>query len=90
MKQHKTLPMNLAPQGGSRLIKRRAGWQRAFHAKEFVPDEGSSAFLRQHPRPVGPGRPMADVLRMAAFQIGHPIVLRVLMKTHNAAGHSRT
>ena len=51
-------------------------------------DELLPAFSRDHPGPVHPRRIMANVLPVAAVQIGHPIQSFILLKTNDPAFHA--
>jgi hypothetical protein len=52
-----------------------------------LPDELLSARLSGDPGANLPWRIVSNVLSMATFEIGHPVVLIVLMKTDNSAFH---
>lgn len=59
----------------------------ALLAVQFRADAPAPAFRGDHPRPVDPRRPVPHVLRMAALEIGNPIVSFVLMKADDASFH---
>lgn len=74
------------------------GWQKhlepllnnalvALNARQRLPDELLSARLSGDPRANLPWRIVSNVLSVATFEIGHPVVLIVLMKTDNSAFH---
>lgn len=67
------------------------GWNgtfvHAFFAKQRVSQKLRAPFFRCHPGPLLPWRVVPQVLRMAAFQIGYPVAVFVLMKRDDAAVH---
>src|SRR4051812_1428830 len=54
---------------------------------ELASQRARAAFGRHNPWPVDPRRAMAHVLRVAAFQVGDPVPLVVLMKAGDASFH---
>jgi hypothetical protein len=59
----------------------------AFLTIEFCADTTTPSFGRDHPRPVDPGWAMADVLRMPALEIGHPIISFILVEAYDPSFH---
>lgn len=59
----------------------------ALLAVEQVPKMSAAAFFGQHPGSIGERRLMADMLAMAAGQVGHPVPLLVLMKAGDRLLH---
>jgi hypothetical protein len=60
----------------------------ALVAGEFVAEVGGAAFGSEDPWAEGPGWAVADVLRVAAFEVGHPVAIGVLVKGDDlAVGH---
>lgn len=72
-----------------RIIKLRRFFL-APHAVQFHAQPAGSALGGHDPITRHPGRLVSDVLGMAAFQIGHPVPLVVLMVTHDLAFHGVT
>jgi hypothetical protein len=52
----------------------------ALAAIEHVPDPALAPFGRRHPGALDPRRVVPDVLGMAAFQVGHPVSLFILVQ----------
>ena len=63
-----------------------------FHAFKRCAQESCATRFCYDPRPVLPWRVVPNMLRVTTFQIGHPVLLFVLMKPENATrnGGSRT
>jgi hypothetical protein len=47
---------------------------------DSAPDTPLAPCGRRHPGPLDPRRVVADVLRMTAFQVGHPVSLFILVE----------
>lgn len=56
---------------------------RTFFTGQGLPQVVCPALGAGHPRSYLPGRVMTHMLGMATFQVGHPVVVFVLMKTDN-------
>ena len=50
-------------------------------------DELRAALGGQHPEPVLPGRIVANVTGVAAFEIGYPMLLVILVESDDSAFH---
>ena len=61
----------------------------ALRAVEHSPKVVAPAFRRCNPRPVRPGRLMADVLMVSALELGHPVLLFILVIADDAFLHTR-
>jgi hypothetical protein len=59
----------------------------ATHTFEFRSQELRAPVFGEHPGPILPGRLVADMTRVAALEIGHPVILLVLVKTDNRPLH---
>ena len=59
---------------------RSATGARAFRALEFVSEVGMATLRGGDPSTIGPGRVVADVLLMAAFEFGYPVVVLILVE----------
>ena len=57
-------------------------------AVQGIPEVAAASLRRNDPRAIDPGRLMADMLLVATFQVCHPILEFVLMKTNDGALHS--
>jgi hypothetical protein len=58
---------------------------RATHAAEYGAEERAAPLGRRHPRPHLPRRVVPHVLRVAALELGHPMLFLVAMETHDPA-----
>lgn len=67
-------------------VGRRAGV--AFLALKRASDHRRAAFRRDDPRTINPWRIVARVLEVAAVKLGHPVTLRVLVKTDDLTFHA--
>ena len=56
-----------------------------FLARQLAAKVGRAALRSNHPRPVLPRRIVADMLGVAALEVGDPIAVLVLMKGNNSA-----
>src|SRR5665213_2575880 len=61
----------------------------ALHALKRSAEEAATALCGHDPGPHLPRRIVAHVLRMSAFEIGHPVLLNVLMKADDATWQRR-
>src|SRR6476659_8756786 len=52
---------------------------------QIDPNLAGPACSRQHPRPHLPGRSVPHMLAVSALELGHPMPLRVLVKTSYSA-----
>ena len=59
----------------------------AFHASQRRADERRAAFRRRDPWTDLPRRIVADMLRVAALEIGDPVLFIILMKPGNPPEH---
>ena len=59
----------------------------AAHAVQLVAQEARPALRRQHPRTVGQGRGMADVLAVAACQHRDPVAYLILLPADDSPLH---
>ena len=59
----------------------------AFHASQRRADERRAAFRRGDPWTDLPRRIVADMLRVAALEIGDPVLFIILMKSDNPPEH---
>src|SRR5688572_13354052 len=59
----------------------------AFPAVQHLPEHLLATLRRDHPGPVGPRRIVADVLVVAAFELGHPVLRFIEMKAGDASFH---
>jgi len=66
----------------------RSSVGRAFQALQRRTDERRAPFWRRHPWTDLPRRIVADMLRVAALQIRHPMSLIVLMEADDSRGHA--
>ncbi len=53
-----------------------------FFTKKYFSKVPLSPLLRHHPGPFTPGRVVTDMLPMPTFQIRHPVVIFILMKSN--------
>lgn len=53
-------------------------------------EEACPAFRRQHPRSLQKGRIVTDVLRVAAREFRHPMLLIILVEAHDLLLHVST
>jgi hypothetical protein len=60
----------------------------AFPAVEQSAEVVPPALTCGNPRPVRPGRLMADVLMVSALELGHPMLLFILVITDDAFLHT--
>jgi hypothetical protein len=63
------------------------GGRVAAYALERRPDSLAAPLEGNHPRPHLPGWIVTHVLRVAALEVSHPVILLVLMKAHDSPGN---
>jgi len=59
-------------------------------AKQPFADGGVTAFLGGGPWPIDPGRVVANVLGVTAFEVGYPVAFFVLVETDDLAFEAAT
>ena len=52
-----------------------------------MPQKLGAPFFRDHPRPILPWRSMTNVLRVAALQIGNPVVILIFVEANDGTCH---
>src|SRR4051812_38541359 len=62
----------------------------AVPAIEFTTDEACSSLDSRHPRPVNPGRRVADMLLVSTLKFRNPFSGVILMEAHNVSQHEST
>ena len=72
----------------TKLLLLGIGWSVTFLAIQFGAEEPGAAFGRGDPFPLLPGRVVAEVARMPAGQVRHPIRLFILMKSCDGYFHN--
>jgi len=70
--------------GVRRLVE---GLHIALAARKYLAESLCTTFLRDYPRPIGPWRIVANVLVVAALELGHPMALFVLVEAHDPSIH---
>jgi len=61
-----------------------------FRTAERLAEKSGATGVGCHPRPDLPRRIMPDVLGVPAFQVGHPVSVRILVESDDASGHGLT
>jgi hypothetical protein len=52
-----------------------------------IPETAAASLRRNDPGAIDPGRSVADMLFVSTFQVRHPLLRLILMKTHDRALH---